>query len=42
MVMALRRPVFLPRLRSLLIKSNDAVGAMCVGFVPMVVEVFSL
>jgi uncharacterized membrane protein len=38
MVMALRRPIFLPKARSLM-RSDGAVGAVCVVLVTMVVVV---
>jgi hypothetical protein len=37
MVIALRQPIYLPRLRSSIIRIDGAVGAVCVVFVAMVV-----
>ena len=36
MVIALRRPAFLVRLRSLIIRSDSAVGAVCAEFVVII------
>ena len=36
MVIALRRPAFLARLRSLIIRSNSAAGAVCAEFIAII------